>query len=272
MTRPASKRTGVLVAVAVAVLALGIAAFFVATSVLSEAERPMPSCGTQSGPECGAKGARTPGQLLSLSSWYLMLPTGSQGHPDSIEQPELATYSSEWFHLDAAGTGVVFTAYAGGATTKGSSFPRTELREMTPNGDKASWAATSGTHSLAVRQAVTALPPGRPAVVTAQILDGDDDALQVRLEGSRLFVRTGDKEAVLDADYVLGHQYDLVITVANGHVVVGYNGVRKLDAPLEGSNCYFKTGSYEQTNPSKGDAPDAVATTVLYALSLHHDN
>ena len=35
--------------------------------------------------------ARVPGDLIDLTDWYLTLPTGKQGDPDTVENPELAT-------------------------------------------------------------------------------------------------------------------------------------------------------------------------------------
>jgi hypothetical protein len=40
--------------------------------------------------------------------------------------------------------------------------------------------------------------------------------------------------------------------------------------PLSGSGWSFRTGSYLQSDTGKGDAPDAVGSVVLYALSLSH--
>jgi hypothetical protein len=78
---------------------------------------------------------------------------------------------------------VVFTADAGGVTTKNSTYPRSELREM--NGDEmASWSNRTGTHTLSVRQAVTELPKAKPELVTAQIHDAESDVMEVRLEAA----------------------------------------------------------------------------------------
>src|ERR1700750_1643837 len=74
-----------------------------------------------------------------------------------VHQPQLNTFTNPWFHLDDTRTGVVFTASAGGVTTKNSTYPRSELREMTGT-EKASWSNTTGTHVLRLRQAVTRLP------------------------------------------------------------------------------------------------------------------
>lgn len=48
-------------------------------------------------PELGnPASARTPYGLLG-GDWYLTLPTGKPGSPDTVRQPALAGYSSDWF-------------------------------------------------------------------------------------------------------------------------------------------------------------------------------
>lgn len=215
--------------------------------------------------------ATVPGDVLDLSDWYLTLPTGTPGDPDTVHQPGLATYSGEQFRLDDARTGVVFTAHAGGATTKGSKYPRSELREMDGT-DKASWSNRSGTHTLTVRQAVLALPPVKPEVVVAQIHDEEDDVLLVRCEGTRLVVQwdDGDSEAVLDPAYRLGTPYDLRIVAAGGRVEISYDAAPSVTVPKSGSGWYFKAGSYVQSNVDRGDAADAVGSVVVEQLRVEH--
>ena len=69
---------------------------------------------------------------------------------------------------------------------------------------------------------------------------------------------------------MLGTPYDLEITAAGGHIRVSYNGTQKADVTNSGSGWYFKTGSYVQSNPSRGDAPDATGQVVLYSLDVQH--
>jgi Alginate lyase len=212
-----------------------------------------------------------PGDLLDLNDWYLTLPTGASGKPDTITEPALATYSSTWFTLDEARNGIVFTADAGGVTTVGSTYPRSELREM--NGTtKAAWSNTTGTHTMRLRQAVLVLPPVKPEVVTAQIHDAVSDVVEIRLEATTLLAQYNDghTDVTLDPDYVLGTPYDLQIVATAGRIEISYNGVLKADIPQTGSGWYFKTGSYLQSNPSRGERPDAVAAVVLYSAQVTH--
>jgi poly(beta-D-mannuronate) lyase len=216
-------------------------------------------------------GAEVPGQVLDLHNWYLTLPTGASGEPDTVLQPQLATYSSPFFQLDPTRSGVVLTSDAGGVTTKNSSYPRSELREMN-GGERAAWSNRSGVHTLEIRQAVTALPPVKPEVVTAQIHDAEDDVLEIRAEDNRLLAAydDGHGEFVIDPAYVLGTPYDLRIVAAAGRIDVFYNGAHAGGAALTGDGWYFKTGSYIQSNVSRGEAADAVGRVVLYGLAVTH--
>jgi Alginate lyase len=215
--------------------------------------------------------AQVPGQVLDLHNWYLTLPTGETGHPDTVMQPRLASYSSPFFKVDDARDGVVFTSRAGGVTTENSTYPRSELREM--NGSElADWSNRRGAHTMELRQSVTALPPVKPEVVTAQIHDTESDVIEIRAEDTRLIAAYGDgkDEFVLDPAYVLGTPYDLRIVAAEGRIDVFYNGRKAGSAPVAGDGWYFKTGSYLQSNTGRGDAPDAVGAVVLYALRVSH--
>ena len=224
--------------------------------------------------------ATRPSQLLDLRNWYLTLPTGGDGDPDTVHQPDLERYSSPFFQVDDQRDGVVCTAKAGGVTTKNSSYPRTELREM--NGaEQASWSNRSGTHTLAVRQAVTQLPKAKPELVTAQIHDAESDVMEIRLEDKRLIAqydssakggkdKSGKKEVVVDPDYALGTPYDLRLVATGGRIDVWYNGKQVGSIARSGSGWYFKTGSYLQSNTDKGDAADAVGKVVLYQVEVTH--
>ena len=246
------------------------------TPFVGEAEVTASARRASGGADGGVAGSATrPSQLLDLRNWYLTLPTGSSGKPDTVRQPDLDGYSSRFFQVDPRGDGVVFTADAGGVTTKNSTYPRSELREM--NGaEMASWSNRAGTHTLSVRQAVTELPTAKPELVTAQIHDAESDVMEVRLEDKRLIAQYGGddeggkKEFVLDQDYVLGTPYDLRLVATDGRIDVIYNGMPAGSIAESGSGWYFKTGSYLQSNTEKGDAADAVGKVVLYQVDVTH--
>ena len=83
--------------------------------------------------------------------------------------------------------------------------------------EKAAWSNDTGTHTLRATEAVTELPESKPELVTAQIHGGDDDVMQIRLEGNHLMVQYADgaKQVMLDPDYRLGTPYDIEIVAAD---------------------------------------------------------
>lgn len=218
-------------------------------------------------------GAALPSQILNLSNWKLTLPvdTAHSGSPDEILQTELAGYqNAEYFHTNYTGKGVVFKAHCGGYTTSGSGYPRSELREMTDNGQNpASWTTTSGTHTMVITQAITHLPDVKQHVVAGQIHDAGDDVIVFRLEGTKLFIdENGVNGPVLTTNYQLGDVFTVKFVARNRGVECYYNGNYVYTYAVSASGCYFKAGCYTQSNTSKGDAPTAYGEVVIYGLSV----
>ncbi len=219
-----------------------------------------------------------PGKVLELSRWRLTLPVDTlrSGEPDEIEQPALASFEDNlhFFSNDAA-DGVVFRAECGGIATKGSSFPRCELREMNADGStQAKWNTTGATvRTMTVRLAITKVPKEKQHVVCAQIHDAEDDLMMVRLEGTKLFVERNEVgDVALNRQYVLGTPFEISISAGQGHVTVSYDGEVKLDWPVDRRGCYFKAGCYTQSNVKKGDRADDYAEVVISKLRITESN
>jgi poly(beta-D-mannuronate) lyase len=104
------------------------------------------------------------------------------------------------------------------------------------------------------------------------VCDPEDDVIEVRLEDQRLLVTydNGSGKIILDPAYVLDSPYDLEIEAAGWHIRVFYSATPKADITTSGSGWYFKAGSYIQSNPSRGDTPDALGQVVLYSLTVQH--
>ncbi len=218
--------------------------------------------------------ATVPGEVLDLTNWKLTLPIGEPGDPVEIEQPELDTYALDpYFRLEEER--VAFLANAGGVTTSGSDFPRSELREMTDGGaEKASWSTTSGVHTMTLTQAVTHLPDVVPHLVAGQVHGGSAYVMLVRLDGTRLWVKSdGDDVGELDPDYVLGTEMTLRIRIEDGWIDVYYDDLSTpaVSLPYDKSGCYFKAGAYSQSNTDYGDAPDAYAEVEIRSLEVTHE-
>jgi hypothetical protein len=205
-----------------------------------------------------------PSQVLDLQSWKINLPTGNQ----QVTQPQLASFHDAAF---MAVTAVQFTAPCGGEPQPGSSYPRSELREMNPDGSLAAWSSTSGGHTLELTQRITHLPVVKPQLICAQIHSDTAYLIMIELDANSLYVRYRDSVAgYLDRHYQLGTFFDLRITAAGGSVDVFYNGVHKVRQAMAEGNCYFKAGCYVQSNTSTGDEPTAYGQVEISQLIVAH--
>ena len=212
-----------------------------------------------------ASAAVLPSQVLDLRNWKLTIPADGPDAgttADEIKQPALNSYQSEFLHANAAGNAVVFYAPVGGATTGGSQFPRSELREMNGS-DEAEWSPHDGLrHAMTLRTAINHAPANQPNVVAAQIHDvggtqpgqKSDDIVEIKLEGHHLFVESeGINRATLTNNYVWGTPFTVVISADIGGVDVDFNGERKLSDFWPDSTFgawYFKAGVYTQSSSS----------------------
>jgi hypothetical protein len=223
-----------------------------------------------------------PAQALDLTNWKITLPVdaagAASGRAVEVTQPALGTFVREpYFVLDPKG-GVRFRAPTNGATTQGSTYPRSELREMTDGGTRqAAWSTTEGRHSMTIEQAITAVPAAKRHVVAGQIHDGSDDVLTIRLEQPRLFVdHNGRDGRTLTGSYVLGTRFTVRLEASDGEIRVYYNGSPTPNDTLaqEGGGMYFKAGAYTQSNCTretvKPCGEDNFGEVVVYALRVEH--
>jgi len=226
-----------------------------------------PGLPTNTGPVSGD----LPSELIDTKDWYLTLPTGKQGSPDLVEGSALAKYHSEFFQLNPAKDGVVFTAGTNGVTTSGSRYPRSELREMVGS-DKASWDGRKGKHTMEIVEAITETPKAKPDVIAGQIHGTTDDLMQIHLSGQNLRVKYADGKKFVDLDpnYKLGTMFNVKIESAGGRVKVWYNGQQKADLPISSATSYFKAGVYVNSNPSKGDK-SGEGQVVIKSLAVRHE-
>lgn len=237
---------------------------------------PMPAAAGAPPPpaaDCGP-----PSDVLDLASWKLQLPTGEDEHPDEVTQPELDGYVADpWFVANEACDGVRFRSAVNGVTTSGSDYPRSELREMSADGeDEAEWSTSDGTHSMVVEEAVTHLPAEKPEVVAAQVHGGDDDITTIRLEDTSLYVTDGDEEdnrVLITDDYQLGTRFTAEFRAADGAIEVFYNDELQATIESDSSTAYFKTGAYTQANCERSDPCDEsnYGEVEIFGVTVTHE-
>jgi poly(beta-D-mannuronate) lyase len=213
-----------------------------------------------------------PAQVLKLSNWYLTLPTGSSTAA-TVKQPQLDSYTSEYFFTKGASTGVVFYAPVSGSTTRHSVHTRSELRETAANGTLPwGWSAGKGTHILTATEAITHLPGGNGTLCFAQIHGPGSkwylilDAVGTGNGTAKLVVKDKSRKAtgaVIDPSYKIGTRFNLVVSATNGVVGIDYNSVRKVTTKSTQKGSYFKIGAYNQSSGDFGES-------VVYSLSVTH--
>jgi Alginate lyase len=210
-----------------------------------------------------------PGDVLDLSRWKVTLPTGRSLKPTEVKWPALAGYADSHFRVDGSHAGVVFTAPVDGFTTRGSKYPRCELREMNSDGSNASWMTTSGVHSITVVGAATEVPTNKSQQIIVQIHDADRMVVAVEIDGPRVVWKTTPGPFNSIGPYLLGDRYCCKIVVFNGVAAIHWNGELAGQHACPGAGCYFKAGTYCQSNLDY-DSPPAASQAVIYELRVTH--
>jgi len=214
-----------------------------------------------------ATNASKPSEVFDLSIWKLTLPIDTKENgksPDEIVQPELSTYTSDYFKLNSTRDAITFKSPAGGSTTGKSSYARSELRERksTPfsftsdctelrKPEEACWSTSIGYHIMTIDQKITRIPTTKAHVVVGQIHDQPDDVTVFRLEGKTLFVdanRYSKPDIILTNNYELGTRFTVSFEVYDDQTIYYYNGQEVGSLPVKYKNGYFKAGMYVQSN------------------------
>jgi len=227
---------------------------------------------------------------IDLSNWNLTLPTGAPGKPDVIATSELlGGYTSDYFYRTRHG-GLVFWCPVNGVTTKGTHYPRTELRETDKNGEKYNWHASQGKSVLSAELAVTQVP-GTGRVTVGQIHDDGTGGIKsepllklvykyrTKTEMGDLVAEVrptpeapGNDNHVVAAGVKLGDRFSYRIELMpNLTLKVDINGNEAYSAAVDSSwasqELYFKAGSYLEDNSGPSDDGGRV---VFYSLALEH--
>lgn len=232
-----------------------------------------------------------PSGNFNLSNWKIGLPVDVTGGftGRSREVKSLTGYEHQKYFYTAEDGAMTFMAPVEGATTKGSKFARSELREMSGT-ERAAWSlATGGVMSatLKIDHAPTKFngAPGR--IVVGQIHGQDDELVRLNWENGKLyfvndqagssnketkfyFHNAAGKQPHVSLDerfsYTISAKADqLVVTVkADGQT---YKSVTKINSIWQSDAFYFKAGTYLGVNETQGTG---YGQTSFYALSMSH--
>ena len=209
-----------------------------------------------------------PSDLIPLEAWKITLPIDindedcqnitevSMRKKPAKEQKDLINYQFEPYFL-VQGDFVRFRAHCGGATTKGSYYPRSELRQ-TYNGGNNFWLFNHH-QILTFTGKVSKVPDIKPEISVAQIHGGENDTLRVQYYGSKkeFQFKYNDKFTASEKiSFNLNEEFTLKIEVKSGHVDVWFNGNQivfdseKWPFGFESidDKGYFKAGAYTQSS------------------------
>jgi hypothetical protein len=234
-----------------------------------------------------------PGKNFDLRHWSLTLPVdssgGTNGAPVVISPTQLASgYTNAAFFYTGTDGAMVLQCPALGATTSGSSNPRTELREMlNTNDNSVDWTA-KGVSSLTGQCKVNAIAIGGEVAIgqvhgynvnlPLVILRYDNTQNLGTIDASVKYNTTntpvnGDTDKTLTFSNVgLNNLITYQIMLSNGVVFITVNGstqsqnIYATDTNWAGVTFYFKAGDYYFNNGGTGNA----SGVSFYALTASH--
>ncbi|GAA4848838.1 polysaccharide lyase family 7 protein [Algivirga pacifica] len=205
--------------------------------------------------------------IPSLVDWKITLPVDANGD-DSADAPNVDsrnknahevkdanlidyTYTPYFY---AANGEVYFRGHCAGATTSGSKYPRSELRQRVGGGDNY-WSVNDYQY-LQTELRVTHLPVEKPEVSMVQIHGPVDEPLRVQYhanQGVYIIWNETNKDTANALDYSLGERLRVTVTVDNGDITCL---IENLDRSTSYSKTwassdatgYFKVGCYTQSS------------------------
>lgn len=227
---------------------------------------------------------------FNLSNWKITLPVDSKGNISgtAVEVQKLSNYESNYF-WDAPDGAMVFRASVDGATTSGSKYARSELREMKGD-DRAAWKLSEGgtmTATLKVDEVPTRTDGSGGKIVIGQIHGEDHELIRLYYEkGSVYFVNdragSGNKETSFtfknaqgeQPNISLGEKFSYLIDARGNTLMVKiyadgkeYSSVTNINSVWQSDQFYFKAGVYLGVNETTGKGHGQAS---FYGLDFSH--
>ncbi len=227
-------------------------------------------------------GNAVPATVFDLANWRIKVPDAAG---TTYSPSELATLNNDFFCLTDDGAMVFYAPVDGG--TDGSTYPRSELREMVdPSSSSVGWVVT-GTHTMSAQTTVT-LEPSNGKNVIAQVdsltddilakIQWDNDRIRVQLRQINPDGTPGSYEDYWfdsqNTSFPVGTTFDWDMTVENGVLSVTVDGetVTRDFTLLETSpsdyvddEFYFSAGSQPQDN-----VLDTVGEVLFHTFAVTH--
>ena len=208
-----------------------------------------------------------PGQNFDLSQYKWQSPVASGSDVLEISQPQLATYTSAYFYTTNDGA-MVFWCPVNGATTSGTSYPRSELRDLRE------WPLSSTQIMNATCKVLQSPSTGKTIIGQIHGNISGTEAMKLRYSGGD--VTAGCKPDLGGTEFqipiltgvALGTTINYTIKMVNHVVTITVNGVtvtNVLNSTWDAETAYyFKAGTYPQDNSGTSTEGSRIA---FYALN-----
>lgn len=255
------------------------------TPVPTPASTPAPATPTPV-PSSNNSSSKAPGENFNLLPWKITLPIDANGSMSgtAVEVKSLGsankTYQKSPYFFTASDGAMVFMAPVEGATTSGSHYPRSELRELTAAQANAAWTVSQGgtlQAELSVNEVPKTSAGAQGRVVIGQIHGPDDELCRLYYDNGRLYFHDDKAGSSLkETEFVLksaagaetsipmNAKFSYKIEVANNKLTVSavfngisYSAVDAISSFWPGKALYFKAGVYVQV----GKAGSGAGTT-----------
>jgi hypothetical protein len=193
-------------------------------------------------------------------------PTGAASYETHTQAEIIQGYEQQpYFYVDTDASGVervYFQARMDAPTTSGTTYARSELRELDLTGANMAFDASTDTHRMLGTTRIAHLSPVKPEVVIAQMHDGNRDRIAIRTQAdtagvNKLSIRiAGSVNAPGwqdDIAYAVGREFTWKIEGINGTWRVSIDGTVVVTATFSqlqstSTAWYFKAGCYNQSN------------------------
>ncbi len=229
---------------------------------------------------------------FDLTNWKLTLPVDKAGTISgrAAEVADLNGFEDPRSFFDDDTGAMVFRVSVDGATTGGSKYPRSELREMDGD-DRAAWTLSEGgtmSATLTVQEAPTLDKGGLGRIVVGQIHGSDDELVRLYWDNGSVYFKNdqagpSDKELKFtftasdgsEPDIALGERFSYVIEARGETLAVSifadgktYTSVTRINDVWQSDALYFKAGAYLGVNETNGDGFGQVA---FHGLDFSHE-